>query len=178
MKTLFFGSDNCRLKAICLWLSNEHYLYRMYAGLFFSIVYWYLLCWCNVLRWIRCLCDVTLSLYPHRAGLISTPGRHIWVYIHTGQAYFSYLSVYPHRAGIFFKPARCGYTLRVYWCLYAFWNHFLAYLKPLLIKSFNLADLNSMSFISAFLRSNTFSTIYIWQDKASVLLYCVRLINT
>jgi hypothetical protein len=29
-----------------------------------------LLCWCNVLRWIRCLCDVTL-----------------WVYIHTRQAW-------------------------------------------------------------------------------------------
>ena len=24
-------------------------------------LYWNLLCWCNVLRWIRCLCDVTLS---------------------------------------------------------------------------------------------------------------------
>jgi hypothetical protein len=27
---------------------------------------WNLLCWCNVLRWIRCLCDVTLSVaYIH-----------------------------------------------------------------------------------------------------------------
>jgi hypothetical protein len=24
---------------------------------------WNLLCWCNVLRWIRCFCDVTLSVY-------------------------------------------------------------------------------------------------------------------
>ena len=33
-----------------------------------------------------CLCDVTLSVYPHRAGL---------------------------KRKLFFKPARCGYTLRV-----------------------------------------------------------------
>ena len=36
-------------------------------------------------------CDVTLSVYPHRAGVGSIPSV----------------------AGIFFKPARCGYTLRV-----------------------------------------------------------------
>jgi hypothetical protein len=28
-------------------------------------------CWCNV----RCLCDVTLSVYPHRAGLKNMPAR-------------------------------------------------------------------------------------------------------
>ena len=36
---------------------------------------WNLLCRCNVLRWIRCLCDVTLSVYPHRAGLENMPGH-------------------------------------------------------------------------------------------------------
>jgi hypothetical protein len=35
----------------------------------------HLLCWCIVLRWIRCLCDVTLSVYPHRAGLKNMPGH-------------------------------------------------------------------------------------------------------
>jgi hypothetical protein len=38
-------------------------------------------------------CDVTLSVYPHRASLKNMPGHH-------GQAYF-------------FKLARCGYTLGV-----------------------------------------------------------------
>jgi hypothetical protein len=28
-----------------------------------------------VLRWIRCLCDVTLSVYPHQAGLKNMPGH-------------------------------------------------------------------------------------------------------
>jgi hypothetical protein len=43
---------------------------------------WNLLCWCNVLRWIRCLCDVTLSVYP----LYIYMARHIfqacpvWIY--------------------------------------------------------------------------------------------------
>jgi hypothetical protein len=63
---------------------------------------WYLLCWCNVLRWIRCLtmCNVTLSVYPHQAGLkvvgsIPTVARHIfqacpvWIYTQSNitQAY-------------------------------------------------------------------------------------------
>jgi hypothetical protein len=38
-------------------------------------------CLCNVLRWIRWLCDVTLSVYPHRAGLKNMPCHGgIWTY--------------------------------------------------------------------------------------------------
>jgi hypothetical protein len=33
-----------------------------------------LLCWCNVLRWIRCLCDVTLSVYPQVVGIPKVVG--------------------------------------------------------------------------------------------------------
>ena len=59
-------------------------------------IMWTLRCKLTVLL---CLCDVTLSVYPHRAGLKNMPGltvgfEHTW-------------------PGIFFKPARCGYTLRV-----------------------------------------------------------------
>jgi hypothetical protein len=90
---------NCRLR-----LSQRHYGFQVHDGLcpnLYLIPIWQfikrqmhlyiynrntgnswqlniplnLLCWCNVLRWIRCLCDVTLSL---------------WVYIHTG------LRVYIH----------------------------------------------------------------------------------
>jgi hypothetical protein len=49
---------------------------------------------------IRSLRDVTLSVYPHRAGLKNMPGH--------GEKY-----AWPPWPGIFFKPARCGYTLRV-----------------------------------------------------------------
>jgi hypothetical protein len=45
-----------------------------------------LLCWCNVLRWIRCLCDVTLSVYPHRAGLKNMPEKYPTVARHIFQA--------------------------------------------------------------------------------------------
>ena len=45
-------------------------------------------------------CDVTLSVYPHRAGLKTIPG-------HGGNRTYD---LWP---GIFFKLARCGYTLRV-----------------------------------------------------------------
>ena len=50
------------------------------------------------------LCDVTLSAYPHRAGLKNMPG-------HGGIR--TYDLCYPPWPGIFFKPARCGYALRV-----------------------------------------------------------------
>ena len=40
---------------------------------------------------IKKACDVTLSVYPHRASLKNMPDH----------------------GGIFFKLARCGYTLRV-----------------------------------------------------------------
>ena len=45
-------------------------------------------------------CDVTLSVYPHRASLKNMPDK---------------LEKYPLPpwSGIFIKLARCGYTLRV-----------------------------------------------------------------
>ena len=69
------------------------------------------------------MCDVTLSVYPHRAGLKNMPG-------HGGNRTYEptdsvaqlaehwarNLKVvvrFPPWPGIFFKPARCGYTLRV-----------------------------------------------------------------
>jgi hypothetical protein len=53
------------------------------------------------------LCDVTLSVYPHRAGLKNMPG-------HGGIRTYDLCNPrIPPWSGIFFKPARCGYTLRV-----------------------------------------------------------------
>jgi hypothetical protein len=59
-------------------------------------IMWTLRCKLTVLL---CLCDVTLSVYPHRAGLKNMPGLTV--------------GFEPTWPGIFFKPARCGYTLRV-----------------------------------------------------------------
>ena len=77
------------------------------------------------------MCDVTLSVYPHRAGLKNMPG-------HGGIRTYDLWNTSPRSSvgrvaqlaehwasipkvvgsnptvpGIFFKPARCGYTLRV-----------------------------------------------------------------
>jgi hypothetical protein len=48
-------------------------------------------------------CDVTLSVYPHRASLKNMPD-------HGGNRTYD---LWNTRSGIFFKLARCGYTLRV-----------------------------------------------------------------
>ena len=67
-------------------------------------------------------CDVTLSVYPHRASLKNMPGHggnrtyDLW---NTSpmlcQRSYAVRSVvrFPPWPGIFFKLARCGYTLRV-----------------------------------------------------------------
>ena len=53
-------------------------------------------------------CDVTLSVYPHRAGLKNMPG-------HGGNRTYDLWNTSPMlcRGQTFFKPVRCGYTLRV-----------------------------------------------------------------
>jgi hypothetical protein len=50
------------------------------------------------------VCDVTLSVYPHRASLKNMPGHGP---VNKAQDFA------PPWPGIFFKLARCGYTLRV-----------------------------------------------------------------
>jgi hypothetical protein len=50
-------------------------------------------------------CDVTLSVYPHRASLKNMPD-------HGGNRTYDLLE-FPPWSGIFFKFAWCGYTLRV-----------------------------------------------------------------
>ena len=68
----------------------------------------------NVNTIILCLLDVTLSVYPHRAGLKNMPGHGG---IRTYDLWFvgsnPTMVRIPPWPGIFFKPARCGYTLRV-----------------------------------------------------------------
>ena len=55
-------------------------------------------------------CDVTLSVYPHRASLKNMPD-------HGGNRTYDLWNTSPMLcqpwSGIFFKLARCGYTLRV-----------------------------------------------------------------
>jgi hypothetical protein len=51
-------------------------------------------------------CDVTLSVYPHRASLKNMPD-------HGGIRTYDLWNTIPPWSGIFFKLARCGYTLRV-----------------------------------------------------------------
>jgi hypothetical protein len=50
------------------------------------------------------VCDVTLSVYPHRASLKNMPGHGP---VNKAQDFA------PPWPDIFFKLARCGYTLRV-----------------------------------------------------------------
>jgi hypothetical protein len=50
------------------------------------------------------VCDVTLSVYPHRAILKK---------YHGGNRTYDLWNASPPWPGIFFKLARCGYTLRV-----------------------------------------------------------------
>ena len=49
------------------------------------------------------VCDITLSVYPHRASLKNMLEKYA-----KGRRFDSHRS----QAGIFFKLARCGYTLR------------------------------------------------------------------
>ena len=63
-------------------------------------------------------CDVTLSVYPHRAGLKNMPdhgGNRTYDLWNTSPmlCQLSYAVRTVRWPGIFFKPARCGYTLRV-----------------------------------------------------------------
>ena len=51
-------------------------------------------------------CDVTLSVYPHRASLKNMPD-------HGGNRTYVVRHILPPWSGIFFKLTRCGYTLRV-----------------------------------------------------------------
>ena len=80
-------------------------------------------------------CDVTLSVYPHRASLKNMPD-------HGGKICLTTLVRFPSWSGIFFKLARCGYTLRVtsqvlqhFIC---FLTLFLAAESCLLIKCFRV----------------------------------------
>ena len=52
------------------------------------------------------VCDVTLSVYPHRTSLKNMPG-------HGGNRTYDLWNTSPQWPGIFFKLVRCGYSLRV-----------------------------------------------------------------
>jgi hypothetical protein len=69
MKREYFKDQDTTLKC-----SKEAQNPKLKTGLR-CVLSRYLLCWFNVLRWIRCLCDVTLSVYPHRTGLKNMPGH-------------------------------------------------------------------------------------------------------
>ena len=69
-----------------------------------------MLCWCNVLRWIRCWCDITRSVYPHRTGLKNMPG-------HGGIQTYDLWNTSPMLCQLSYTNiayiTHCGYTLRV-----------------------------------------------------------------